>query len=48
VGGSRFDTVPGLGLILAVAGRTVTDAGNLVFITGQQDYATKNFADVCA
>ncbi len=41
VGGSRLDTVPGLGLILAVAGRSVTDAGNLVFIAGRQDYATK-------
>jgi hypothetical protein len=49
VGGIRLDTVPGLGLILAQAGRTVTDAqGALDFIAGQQDFLNKNFADFCA
>jgi hypothetical protein len=49
VGGIRLDTVPGLGLILAQAGRTETDAqGDLDFIAGQQDFLTKNFADFCA
>jgi hypothetical protein len=49
VGGIRLDTVPGLGLILAQAGRYVIDAhGDVVFIAGQQDFINKNFADFCA
>jgi hypothetical protein len=49
VGGVRLDTVPGLGLILAQAGRIEFDAqGNIMFIAGQQDYATKNFTNFCA
>lgn len=49
VGGIRLDTVAGLGLILAQAGRYVIDPhGDVVFIAGQQDFLNKNFADFCA
>ena len=45
----RVDTVPGEGVILAQVGRVVTDAqGNVLFVAGQQDFVTRDFADFCA
>jgi hypothetical protein len=44
----RVDTVPGEGVILAQVGRVVTDAqGNVLFVAGQQDFVTRDFADFC-
>ena len=45
----RVDTIPGEGVILAQVGRVVTDAqGNILFIAGQQDFATQNLSDFCS